>query len=198
MVMANVPKKAFDADPSLAVAMDQMLETVSLTGKVLALPYSFKIVPPPGYRPMGATSGQVQLFTAGEREAIMAIRLERPVAPADISRMADLAIPRTLDSDFDQLETLSESRTRSGVWEYYEREFKGVSKRMGAAVEGLIRQQTNDANESYIVLGYALPPLSDGMKARMRAAFESIRAADTPPAGAKVKDKPTAERAKSR
>jgi hypothetical protein len=165
MVIANVSKKAFDADPSLAGVMDQMLETVSFTDKVLALRYAFKMVPPPGYRPVGSANGQMQHFGAAEREFIIAVRLERPIAPADIARMADFVIPRALDRSFDQLETLSESRARCGEWEYCGREFKGVSKQFGAAAEGLVRQQTNTANESYLVIGYALPPLSDGMKA---------------------------------
>lgn len=100
-VVAIIPKGQFDAHPSVAAEMDQMLETVQFTQKALAIAYPFKMAPPPGYRPIGAEGGQVQMFGLGEREAIGAIRMERPISPAELTKASDFVMSKMMEEQLD-------------------------------------------------------------------------------------------------
>jgi hypothetical protein len=178
-VISAVPRKAYDADPGVDDEMRGMLETVRLADK-LPPPSAlgFKLTVPQGFEPLGGAGGQTQVFLRSDNEVLVVIREAKPAPLERLEIIGKAATRGMVDKQLRDATVISETRARSGDWEYFEQEAKGIHVKTGAPAVFLTRVQIGKDGNSYIVMAGAIcKQVPDGWQGPMRKTFESIVAA---------------------
>jgi hypothetical protein len=168
-VISAVPRKAYDADPGIDDEMRGMLETVRLADK-LPPPSAlgFKLRVPQGFEPLGGAGGQV----------LVVIREAKPAPLERLEVIGKAATRGMVEKQLSDATVLSETRARSGDWEYFEQEAKGIHVKTGTPAVFLTRVQIGKDGNSYIVMAGAIGKgVPDGWQGPIRKTFESIVAA---------------------
>jgi hypothetical protein len=175
MVISWVPRSSFEANPAVDKELVQMLETVSLTDKIIASAYDFKIDAPKGFTRMGPAGGQTQAFGQGDSQILLAIRMEKPAPAEGLAELGKRVLEAATAKQLKNVVVVSEVIKNDGRWEYVEREVKGTFIQTGAPAVMLARLQANPAREAYIVLGiHAGGGAPASWQTGFRKAFDSV------------------------